>query len=425
MRQVVDETRKNITDAKDRVESMKPSTLNELQEPVDTALGEMEAVIEDMREMHEALAYMCGKTVEAKRKVTQQVRYLRTKVINKLISQGHGAALAKALANRLESLSNHDSEPIASGDGVAAGGSAGSGQAGKTADGDEVGDVATPSALRDDDDNDNRSKKKARAEKLCAEPAPGSNMVLTNPEKLDSTKFVVWTVGAAPGGCKMAKKVADIMGKCDVVERAATLTEKLKQQEKWVGAMTKTTVALPEVGKWALGVEPEEKDNLGAVPWLSASRSHGLRFGPRAMPLPGYGSIVMQHGKDQTMYIVAFQVSSFIGLGICIGDLLNFLETDAGWKFMQDGGMVVFNLPVGACAWLPYGWVGCPLYISDEGAPEDLGFLWVWTVFVDKWKKEMQAGAATALRAWNKDYLETVKTSRQFEARHAWFERIG
>ena len=175
-------------------------------------------------------------------------------------------------------------------------------------------------------------------------------------------------------------------------------------------------------------------NHAGAKPWLVANKIYASRFGPAAMPMPGFGFLATIADEVGTTDIISLPVSIVLDQGIALSDTLAFLDTPKGEQCFADHASII-TLSAGKVVWVPYGHVAWPAVWrpvggSKEGEEEpvvkagndaDFSMFWHQCVFSPRLSKKLPGPVWNAIHTLNKDHLDKNQAARAWAPRAELF----
>ena len=139
-------------------------------------------------------------------------------------------------------------------------------------------------------------------------------------------------------------------------ERIASLSKSVKENESWNGAMLKVPLVEKAVNISKFLPVDDIVCADGRAPWLVAAK--GVRYGPKAIPLPGMPTLVIGFTNISMMIV---PIKPILKVGITMHNLTTFLETKDGQDIVSSHASLV-NVCDGDVIYCPLGHIAMPIF---------------------------------------------------------------
>lgn len=354
-------------------ESTNKGSIQEMRDKFQDIKGEVEAKTSSAEEVYDALKFLIGQGAEASRKTQMHARYLRDKLVNKVVGGGGGREQAKRLSVRLQDMSKQD-EFI----------------------------VRDPKVMFD----------------------------LSKVAVWNVTDAGDGDMGIIGGVMKFRTGALNLIN-----AKVDSLKANMVANGAWGGALARVsginTDTKPILKEF--GIEDALRE-AGCDPWIACMRKYSSRWGANCWPMPGLGSFVAVEGQPGAV-LQLFKAAPLVSQGLVVlGDLPGFLETASGGKLMKGDAWLVIDMRHGSqILWIPYGYMCAPVFIPaevEDDAPhggtknkstppqqQPVAFMYTWTIFSPMLAHGVDDGTWAAIEKFNMNHIDKLKT-------HAlWAER--
>jgi predicted heme/steroid binding protein len=253
-------------------------------------------------------------------------------------------------------------------------------------------------------------------------PGVASVGVLVN-GTFDVSAFGLWT-DAEHDVCKMGMAMS--------TQLADALKHKMKGVDEcmlkhsqpphsWKGALSRLDVDLTGFD-FGGALTLHDIRSPGNRPFLTTCARNVHRTGPPCFPMPGAGCFVVSVGEP--VMLVCSKVDELLSNGIVLANVPKFFSSDAGAAMILSGTVVLIEVPAGAIAFVPWGFVADPLYFNNCAKNDKVAAKWAHCIHMGVFDvdlaKQISKEAFLAIHNSIQDHL-SKETNQMWKDRAAFW----
>jgi hypothetical protein len=226
--------------------------------------------------------------------------------------------------------------------------------------------------------------------------------------------------------------------KCITDAKIKKLNDDMAGHRKHIGAMHKVDVSLQDFDS-KLNFDLTHKADPGQVPWMFSSRRGAWRWGPLAVPMPGFPTLFQAIPNDLKLqlWFVLIPVRKVIAHGISLQDTKHFLETPSGAEAMKSA--IICELTDDSVLFCPAGWIAVPMCLSFEDDDAEGSKPkrkrktdvdpWSHAVAITLFSKQLFHGldseVITAVTKFNTEFLQPLSGEKLYKARSTLMDKFA